>query len=321
MFIFSSWSLLMIEAIVLWNEPNNLSHWNFHLDPGWTRFCDLVRQASASIRSVNSHIPVVLGGVSSCDCDFLRLMAGNGVMESIDAVGVHGFPLDWNHWQLSEWPERIAEAADVTGKPIWVLEVGASSFGAEEVQAFAMQRTLDLIRSKTERIHWYSLFDLPPSWPAETRHKEAEGSSYYRHYYLGLVKCDGTPKLSADLFPVDGSVGLCQWFHFEDHRLDAAARWMREHGVRYVRTGLSWADSFRPNAIAWFDRMMSVLEPFEVSLTLCFTPAHLGLEEHHTSPPRDNRQFAEFAAWAVERYAPTFAGDVRAQNQEGVTTI
>jgi hypothetical protein len=39
-------------------------------------------------------------------------------------------------------------------------------------------------------------------------------------------------------------------------------------------------------------------------VTLCFTPAHLGLEAHHTSPPADNEQFAAFAAWAAERYAP-----------------
>ena len=49
---------------------------------------------------------------------------------------------------------------------------------------------------------------------------------------------------------------------------------------------------------------MEALAPFRVALTLCFTPAHLGLEEHHTSPPADNAQFAEFARWAVERYAP-----------------
>ena len=234
-------------------------------------------------------------------------MARHGVMEHVDAVGVHGFPLDWNHWQLEEWPKRIAEAEAVTGKPVWVTEVGASSFGAEQVQLFGMQRTLELIGGRAERIHWYSLFDLPPTWPAETRHKEAEGSSYYRHYYLGLLKHDASPKLAADQFPTDGSVGLCQWFHYEDPRLEDAVAWMQEHGVRYLRTGLSWADSFRPNAEKWFDRQMEALEPFDVALTLCFTPAHLGLEEHHTSPPRDNQQFADFAAWAVERYAPVTA--------------
>lgn len=298
----------MIEAIVLWNEPNNLSHWNFHLDPEWRTFAAMVKAASESIRSVNPDVPIVLGGVSSCDSDFLRLMRSYGVLECVDAVGVHGFPLDWNHWQIDEWPEKVHEAHQVAEKPVWVLEVGASSFGSEEVQAFGLLKSLDLLHRKTERIHWYSLFDLPPSWPAETRHKEAEGSAYYRHYYLGLLKADGSPKLAADLFPSNGSVGLCQWFHFEDPRLYDAVHWMKQHGVRYLRTGLSWADSFRPNATAWFDRMVDSLRPFDVALTLCFTPAHLGMESHHTSPPRDVQQFADFAAWAVERYAPPGPG-------------
>ena len=231
----------MVEAVVLWNEPNNLSHWNFHLDPGWCRYADMVKLGSEAIRRVNRNLPIVLGGVSSCDCDFLRNMAALGVMDYVDAVGVHGFPLDWNHWQIDEWPMRISEAEQVTGKPVWVLEVGASSFGAEEVQEFGIARTIDLLDGRVERIHWYSLFDLPPTWPAETRHKEAEGSSYYRHYYLGLVKSDGTPKMAARRFPTDGSVGLCQWFHFEDPRLDDAVRWMKHYGVRYLRTGLSWS--------------------------------------------------------------------------------
>ena len=145
--------------------------------------------------------------------------------------------------RLTEWPERVQEAREVSGKPVWVTEVGASSFGAEEVQAFGWIERCSLLRgSAAERIHWYSLFDLPPSWPAETRHKEAEGSAYYRHYYLGLVKADGTPKLAEKQFPSDGAVGLCQWFHFEDPRLEDAAAWMQGHRVRYIRTGLSWAD-------------------------------------------------------------------------------
>jgi beta-xylosidase len=249
-------------------------------------------------------------------------MASQGVMDYVDAVGVHGFPLDWNHWQLAEWPARVREASQVSGKPVWVAEVGVSSFGAEEVQAFGLERTLDLLRdSGAERVHWYSLFDLPPSWPAETRHKEAEGSSYYRHYYLGLVRADGSPKLAEAQFPSDGSVGLCQWFHFEDPRLNAAADWMRRHGVRHLRTGLSWADFYRPNATDWFDRQMEVLAPFDVALTLCFTPAHLGLEEHHTSPPRDNQQFAEFAAWAVERYASGGSVPARSTKEEPVAVL
>jgi hypothetical protein len=77
----------MVEAVVLWNEPNNLSHWNFKLDPDWERFADMVRLGSKAIRAVNPTLPIVLGGVSACDCDFLRLMVGQGVIEHVDVVG------------------------------------------------------------------------------------------------------------------------------------------------------------------------------------------------------------------------------------------
>ncbi len=297
----------MVEAVMLWNEPNNLSHWNFHLDPGWEGFARMVIESAGTIRSVNPGLPIVLGGVSSCDVDFLRLMEKLGVVDAVDAVAVHGFPLDWNHWSIDDWPQRIAEAEEVSGKPVWISEVGASSFGAEEVQVFGLERTRQLLAGRTPRAHWYSLFDLPPSWPATTRHKEAEGSSYYRHYYMGLVRADGTPKKAFATFQQNPGLGICQWFHFEDPRLEEAGRWMRELEVKYLRTGISWADSFRPGAEEWFDRQMETLAPLQTTLTLCFTPEHLGLEPHYASPPKNPRDFADFAGWAVNRYASTSA--------------
>ena len=183
-------------------------------------------------------------------------------------------------------------------------EVGASSFGAEEVQDFGLQRTAELLIGRTPRIHWYSLYDLPKAWPATTRHREAEGSSYYRHFYMGLLREDGTPKRAAARFAdYAPELGICQWFHFDDHRLDDAAQWLKRLGVRYLRTGLSWADSFRPNAEAWFDRQMRALEDFDVTVTFCFTPDHRGLQPHHTSPPRHIEEFAEFCARMTRRYA------------------
>ncbi len=98
----------MIEAFVLWNEPNNLSHWNFHLDAGWSRFAEMTK-AAAPIRAAHPKLSIVLGGVSACDGDFLRLMSSLGVMEYVDIVGVRGFPPDWNHWQIDDRPARIGE--------------------------------------------------------------------------------------------------------------------------------------------------------------------------------------------------------------------
>ncbi|MGH9520124.1 MAG: beta-xylosidase, partial [Terriglobales bacterium] len=285
---------------MLWNEPNNLSHWNFELDPQWRRFAALALEAAAAVRAVQPRLLRVLGGISPIDPEFIRLLAGQGVLEAVERVAVHGFPLDWNHWNIYEWPRKIAEIEAASGCPVWVSEAGASSFGAEEIQVFGLETTARLLAHRVERVHWYSLFDLPSTWPATTRHQESEGSAYYRHYYMGLIRADGTPKPAAAHFPA--GIGICQWFHFEDPRLAAAADWMRKLGVTHVRTGLSWADWYRPGAVAWFDRQMQALENFQVTLTLCYTPAHLGLEPHYAAPPRESGEFSRFAAWVAQRY-------------------
>ena len=293
----------MIEAVKIWNEPNNKSHWNPDLDPDWSRFAEMARLAGDMIAGVAPGLTRVLGGISPIDPAFILRLEELGVMESVDAVAVHGFPLDWNLWPIHEWPERVAEIEAVTSKPVWVTEVGVSSFGAEEVQAWGLARTAELLADRPHPVHWYSLYDLPQSWGATTRHKEAEGSSYYRHFHMGLIRADGTPKAALPLFAaLEGQLGICQWFHFEDPRLDEAVNWLRHLGVRRLRTGLSWADSFRPGAMEWFDRQMEALEDFEVTLTFCFTPEHRGLEAHHSSAPIDPMEYAEFCARMVQRY-------------------
>ncbi|WP_022681704.1 beta-xylosidase [Sphingobium bisphenolivorans] len=296
----------MIEAAMIWNEPNNKSHWDPELDPDWSLYADLVIRAGGAIADVNPGLTRVLGGMSPIDPGWTQRMREHGALDAVDVVAVHGFPLDWNLWPIHAWPDKIAEIeAVVPDKEVWVTEVGVGSFGAEEVQVFGLNRTAELLIGRVPRIYWYSLYDLPQSWGATTRHREAEGSSYYRHFYMGLIREDGTPKPALDDYAkVADRMGLMQWFHFEDPRLDEAVATMKRLGVRHLRTGLSWADSFRPGAIEWFDRMIAALEPFEVTLTFCFTPEHLGLAPHHSSAPVDAQAFADFCAWAIERYAP-----------------
>jgi beta-xylosidase len=295
----------MIDSVMLWNEPNNKSHWDFEIDPEWKLYGEMVKLAADAVAAENPTLLRALGGMSPIDRNFIQNMERQGVLDRLDIVAVHGFPLDWNHWQINEWPERLREIQEMTVLPLWVSEVGVSTFGAEEVQEFGLRRTAQLLIGKADRIHWYSLYDLPRAWPATTRHREAEGSSYYRHFYMGLLREDGTPKRALESFSeFTPELGLCQWFHFEDHRLDNAVAWMKRLGVRHLRTGLSWADSFRPNAEAWFDRQMRAIEDFEVTLTFCFTPEHCGVRPHHTSPPQQIEQYAEFCARMVRRYAP-----------------
>jgi beta-xylosidase len=298
----------MIEAAKIWNEPNNKSHWDPNIDPEWDLFAGMTRLAGQAIAAENPHLTRVLGGMSPIDPAFIQRLAGRGVLDEVDAVAVHGFPLDWNLWAIDAWPAKVAEIRAVTDKPVWVTEVGVSSFGSEEVQAWGVKKTADLLIGQAPRIHWYSLWDLPKTWEATTRHKEAEGSSYYRHFHMGLLREDGSPKPAVEAYaPYAAEMGLCQWFHFQDHRLDDAVAWMKRLGVRHLRTGLSWADSFRPDAIAWFDRQMEAIADFDVTVTFCFTPEHRGIEPHHTSPPQVAEEFAEFCAAMVRRYAPAQA--------------
>src|SRR5438093_277509 len=83
-----------------------------------------------------------------------------------------------------------------------------------------------------------------------------------------MRRADGSRKRAIEWSATYRSdLGLCQWFNFEDHRLDDAVRWLRRLGVKHLRTGISWADSFPPNAEQWFDRQMNGLEESEVTLT------------------------------------------------------
>jgi beta-xylosidase len=279
------------------------------MDPNWTEFTTMIRLGAMAIRRLRPDLPLVLGGISPIDPQFIKLLENQGLLEHLDAVGVHGFPLDWNHWQINDWPKKLDKIRAVTDLPIWVTEAGVSTFGADEVQVFGLQRTTELLLGKVDRIFWYSLLDLPPAWEATTRHKESEGSAYYRHFYLGLIRADGRPKPALDYF--NPELGICQWFHFQDHRLDFAVNWLRKMGVRKLRTGISWADWCRPNALEWFDRQMSALSEFDTMITLCFTPPSRGKAPDCTSPPVEPAEFAQFAAEVVQRYVLDWPSKIR----------
>jgi len=50
----------MIEAVKLWNEPNNQSHWDFHVDPRWEQFSAMAGGAARRIRALAPGLPIVL---------------------------------------------------------------------------------------------------------------------------------------------------------------------------------------------------------------------------------------------------------------------
>src|SRR4051812_3797064 len=78
---------------------------------------------------------------------------------------------------------------------------------------------------------------------------------------------------AADVPSMRDKLGVCQWFHFEDHdTVRRSVRLLRELGVRHLRTGVSWADFLRPGGKQWYDWQMRQLEEFEVLLSVWHTP-------------------------------------------------
>ena len=297
----------MIEAVMLWNEPNNLSHWNRDLDPDWAIFAEMTCLAGQRLAEVAPGVTRVLGGLAPIDPGFVRNMIGRGIGEAVDVYAIHGFPLDWNRWHIDEWPERVSAVRAVAeGKPVWATEVGVSSFASTALQEWGADRTLQLLAPNVDRVYWYALMDLPECWEATTRHRDSEGSSYYRHFRMGLFDANGRPKPAVErLRPwIAEGVGMCEWVYWQENaRLERMVACLRELGVRKLRTGIGWADWWRPHALDWFDHVMRQLAPFDLTVTLCFTPAALGTRPHHTSPPVDVGAFADFCEAVVRRYA------------------
>lgn len=291
---------------MLWNEPNNLSHWDRHQDPDWDLFARMIRLAGERLASVAPGLPRVLGGISPIDPLFIRNLFGRGLGEAIDVVAVHGFPLDWNRWHISEWPKRIEAIRELSGgKPVWATEVGASSLVSPALQAWAVDATLDQLATSADRVFWYALMDLPERWEAVTRHRGSEGSAYYRHFRMGVFDAEGRAKPAAPRLAEWSAhgVGVCEWVYWQERdRFDRMVRLLSALGVRKIRTGIGWADWDRPGAVEWFDQVMQRLAHFDVTLTLCFTPARAGRSPHHTSPPINLGDFADFCETIISRY-------------------
>jgi CDP-paratose 2-epimerase len=188
------------ESVELWNEPNNRLKWDFpRFDPSWRLFGAMVREAALVARARGK--PAVLGGMIPVDPHWLELMRRYGVLDTVDAVAIHGFPdmwwpdrpnWDWYaHWH--GWTEKIRSVADPSGLPVWITETGLATWDMRNSVAgrFQLQaRRLEVAaQAPAERVYWYSLVDLHPARDAiEGFHVDEN------EYHLGLSTWKGVPK-------------------------------------------------------------------------------------------------------------------------------
>ena len=191
------------DMVELWNEPNNLSEYDWTLDPDWRIFCEMIGGAAYWAKQRGKQ--TVLGGMSPADPNWVRVIGCHGVLQYIDVVGIHGFPGTWElAWQ--GWPYYIDETRQVLNEhscdaQIWITETGFSTWRHDlRGQLHAFTQALD---APVERVYWYGMEDLSPE------HATVDGfHSDERDYHFGLNGHEGQEKLLFRMLREEGIKGV-----------------------------------------------------------------------------------------------------------------
>lgn len=188
--------------IELWNEPNNLLDWDWRADPDWQIFCEMI--GAAAWWSEHRGWPVVLGGPCPFDLNWLELMGERGVLGTVSAVGIHGFPGTWDSeaggWE--GWTRHITALRGLLDRHnpragIWITEGGYSTWRHDQREQ--ARRFLQALDAPADRLYWYGLRDLPPDVAVQ------EGRQFdIRHYHMGMLDDRGRDKLLARLLRQGG---------------------------------------------------------------------------------------------------------------------
>ncbi|WP_210463603.1 SDR family NAD(P)-dependent oxidoreductase [Rufibacter roseolus] len=189
------------EWVELWNEPNNKAQYDYTLDQNWNTFSQMIAVAAQVVKQRGKK--TVLGGMSPIDPNWLQLMYNRGVLEHIDAVGIHGFPdvfdHEWEGWDANI--QRLREVLSNTGSKaeIWITEAGFSTWQHDELKQF--QEFRKVCKAPVTKVFWSSVQDLDLNSSVEFHADE-------RKYHFGLKNVDGSPKLLYRLWAENGLDGL-----------------------------------------------------------------------------------------------------------------
>lgn len=191
------------EWIELWNEPNNRSEYDYTLDSNWSIFAEMIGGAAYWMKKLNKK--TVLGGMSPIDPNWLDLMYKRGVMQYIDAVGVHGFPSVFDtFWE--GWEDNLDKVNQIIIKnngnqEVWITETGFSTWQYDEQRQ--VREFLNALEAPVKRMYWYSINDLNPQLPTVDGFHIDE-----REYHFGLINKNDNQKLLYRLLEEHGVEGI-----------------------------------------------------------------------------------------------------------------
>lgn len=104
------------------------------------------------------------------------------------------------------------------------------------------------------------------------------------------------------------AVGILQWFHVGEYkRAEQCIADLKELGVSHLRTGISWADLYRPEGKEWYNWLLPELaKNFELLPCFTYTPPSLGLEAKVSSPPQNTKDYADMLDLLITEYGEYF---------------
>ncbi|MFP4292054.1 MAG: GDP-mannose 4,6-dehydratase [Cyclobacteriaceae bacterium] len=191
------------EWIELWNEPNNTSEYDYRLDPDWSVFQKMISWAAKEANSFDKK--VLLGGMSPIDPNWLSHMYRIGLMEQVDALGIHGFPdtfdSNWMGWEHNLHNVRQVIKAHKGQQKVWITETGFSTWQHDEVKQ--LHQFMQVLDTDVERVYWYSLNDLSSSYATVDGFHHDE-----REYAFGMADENGREKLLYRLLSAYGKEHL-----------------------------------------------------------------------------------------------------------------
>lgn len=198
------------DYVELWNEPNNLNDWDWHLDHGWEIFSYMVREAATHVRERGKK--AILAGMCPPDPNWLDMLGARGVLNVMDAVGVHAFPGTWT-FDWTSWTDCVGSVREILARhdasaEVWITEAGYSTWQHDEYRQLV--EFVKAAQAPAERLYWYSAHDLPPDLPHQDGFHEDE-----RHYHLGLRRAGGPPKLLFRIWAEEGLEGVREMARIE----------------------------------------------------------------------------------------------------------
>jgi CDP-paratose 2-epimerase len=193
------------EWIELWNEPDRLCEWDRTLDPHWEKFCAMVGGAAYWAQRRGKR--TLLAGLNVFDPNWLELMFRRGVMQYIDAVGVHGFQgsseVPWQSWRAMVQSVQQILDQHRSGAEIWISAAAYSTWRHDEYEQ--LRAFTSVAAAPVDRLYWYAARDLDPEFSTRDGFHLDD-----RDYHFGLSRSDGTPKLLARLWADGGLTAVVE---------------------------------------------------------------------------------------------------------------